>query len=526
MRKFWERVKFLLRRYGPWIVVVGYISLAITKLDLPAIHYDEAFYINSALGGVDKVTFMTKSVGEIPVLIMPYIGALKSWLMHPVFAMFGVSPVSIRLPSILLTAALLYFMYWLFKKHLGQGIAFCILAITAINASFIAFTRLDFGPIVIDFGLKLAGLWLLLNFVKEPRYRYLLLFWATMLAGEFNKLNFLWYVHAFGLAVLVVYGRRLWAKITPKPRWRYILVSVVGYGLCVMYYLFIVNTYSMPSGLGLVSFDHILSVFRSMVVGSWFYNYALSLDPIGLPIVFTILVALIAVASVLLLPQFKTKVALGIRRLFIFSLVFLAGLLAQMAVTKAATAGWHYFSIYPMWSLLVILGVCIVASRFAIRPWLINASVVAITVAVVGYNLLVYKQYINIYGNPVANASWSDANYRLVSFAKSHHQPFVSLDWGTHTQLLSLDPVKSKYYEVSGPINLSSADVLYKSYITDLPDAYYITHTPQGDSFPQASSDFFKMTSLHGLRPTIVQTFYDGSRPVYTIYKLQQPDGL
>ena len=184
----------LLRRLAfaaPFAIIGLFIGIAALRLNFPAVHYDEALYVNAALGGVDNTTFMTKTVGPFPVLLMPYIGALKSYLYMPIFYVFGVHPVSMRLPSLIFMGVGLYVLYALLQKRLGRMLALGTLLATATSASFIIFSRLDFGPVVLDFVLKVIGLLLLLRFVEKRRLSLLIPFWGVMFLGVFNTSIFL-----------------------------------------------------------------------------------------------------------------------------------------------------------------------------------------------------------------------------------------------------------------------------------------------------------------------------------------------
>src|SRR5215813_5473696 len=79
-----------------------YLGLATYKLHLPGLYYDEMLFVGPAAGERPYVKFF-----GLPLLIFPYIGALKSWIYTPIFAVFGVSPVTIRLPAIIISCGTL-----------------------------------------------------------------------------------------------------------------------------------------------------------------------------------------------------------------------------------------------------------------------------------------------------------------------------------------------------------------------------------------------------------------------------------
>src|SRR5439155_907360 len=73
--------------------------------------------------GAPDNTFIYMKLGSVPLLIMPYLGALKAWIYAPVFHLFGVSPLTVRLPAILLAAVTLLIFYRAIRDALGLILA-------------------------------------------------------------------------------------------------------------------------------------------------------------------------------------------------------------------------------------------------------------------------------------------------------------------------------------------------------------------------------------------------------------------
>ena len=76
-----------------------------------SLSYDESLFINAAISK-DPITFIDKHWRGFPIMNMDYIGALKSWLYIPIFKIFGVNLLSIRLPMVFL----MYFNFYLIYK--------------------------------------------------------------------------------------------------------------------------------------------------------------------------------------------------------------------------------------------------------------------------------------------------------------------------------------------------------------------------------------------------------------------------
>jgi hypothetical protein len=504
------------------------VIIASVKLNFPAVHYDEALYVNAALGGIDQTTFMTKSFGPIPILLMPYIGALKSYLYYPIFGFFGVSPITMRLPMIFVTASALYLLHLFLRRRLGDLLAICVLLITAFNASFVIFTRLDFGPVVLDFLLKIVALYLLVQFVQKQTIKPLLLFWAVIFLGVFNKLNFIWYMNAFVVAFVMVWGKTVWHKLGGRDKKRFIAISALGFLICSGYSLLISKTYTIGSTFGFVGVQSALSNLKSLVAGNWFYEYAFSSAPLGAWWALYFVVSIIGGGALLLWrDKSKTERSLMIKSLFAFSGYTSLILLAQLVVTRQATAGWHYFSLYPFLSILFVLSLYVILRNVLKNQQQIGRALLVVLVILIGlYQLNIYRSYIAVLDKPTVNNSWSPALYGLLDFTRSHkNAQFISLDWGIHVQLIALDPIPNKYFELMGPLVIEDPTInqrLYQTYIHDKPNAYYITHTGDKQSFPVTKTQFLKLAQQHGYKVSETVHISDGQTSVFDIYKLSK----
>src|SRR5207237_8011722 len=80
-----------------------FIFLAAYRIELPGLYMDELDFVNAAQGAPDN-TMIHMRLGSVPLFIMPYLGALNAWIYAPIFGLFGVSPLTTRLPALLLAA--------------------------------------------------------------------------------------------------------------------------------------------------------------------------------------------------------------------------------------------------------------------------------------------------------------------------------------------------------------------------------------------------------------------------------------
>src|SRR5207237_791075 len=135
----------------------------------------------------------------LPLLISQYVGADKSWFYPPIFALFGVNALSIRLPAILISCGTLVLGYALVRRILTPRWAIAFSAACAVHPSFIFLTKVDWGPVVPMLFLKALCLVLLFRWLEGPRRIY----WSlpgVFALGFLDKFNFIWLVVALLVA--------------------------------------------------------------------------------------------------------------------------------------------------------------------------------------------------------------------------------------------------------------------------------------------------------------------------------------
>jgi hypothetical protein len=223
----WEVVTLL-------ILLLAYIALTTYKIHAPGLYYDEMFVISPATG-----TRAYRSFFGLPLLISPYVGADKSWIYPPIFALFGVSALSIRLPAILISCGTLTLGYAFVRRILTPPWAVAFSAACAVHPGFIFLTKVDWGPIVIMLFLKALCLILLFRWLEGPRRICWWLFGLCAL-GFLDKFNFVWLVVALLFATPAIYGAEVLRKLRSIPVKVLVTVAigVLAAGLVTLWIIF------------------------------------------------------------------------------------------------------------------------------------------------------------------------------------------------------------------------------------------------------------------------------------------------
>ena len=437
------------------LLIALYAVLALVHISMPGLQYDEALFMNAALGKKGEDPFIHSRLFGIPFMLMPYLGALKSYLFYPIFRLFGVSYLTIRGPCVLLSAITLWLWFRLISRLTSDrwGILFLLLAAT--NPGFVIQTRLDYGPVVLMLLLEICALTLLLCLTEKAGLALLGAFLTTLFLGIFDKLNFLWFVVAI-VPGSAVFAPSLWHSFRSKRVHAAAMIATAALllaGIIVWCVLPILGVYgkSLPVSWG-ERFTRALSVcdgsFSGTTIVLWVTH--LPLRPSLFP---TVPMAVILALSVLLSVGAVARLLMGwnpIDRpadLWTVSLtVQLWGVLLQVCQTAQATGPHHVMVLLLLGLGSVIVGMATLArwlGRAAPYGRVLSGSVTAaafagsltVTLLQTSTDLRAFR----LLTQPEALApAWSTQITALAEYIEATAGPYDSIlctDWGLGTQI-------------------------------------------------------------------------------------------
>jgi len=439
------------RRYLPNALAIAaafvFVLVASHRIDLPGLYMDEVDFVNAARGGPDDTMIYTR-LGSLPLFIMPYLGALKAWIYAPVFWLFGVSPLTIRLPAILLAAMTLLVLFQLMRAKLGPAWAITAIWLMAVDPANLFPSRLDWGPTVLMHFFQAAVLALWFSYRDKPKLWKLLLICICAGLGFFDKFNFIWLILAFILGIALCYPdslKNLWFSCSKFARAVTGILLLVGVGATLFLILPILHLHaaSLPPMNLEAKWTGLLTALSGEAVAYFIFetsSWIISFVPFWLIVTDCCL----ALACLFFLGQ-KAEARENCRHGFFLLLIsFLV--FVQILVTPQAGGPHHYSMIFPLPLLAFIflaqplyrhLGAKTVR-RFAALV-LVFAAVCVFTVNL--YNMGSYLSRLR--ANSHYNARSSPEIYSLSQYINEHGlgvQSVVSVDWGLHNQLHSLAP--------------------------------------------------------------------------------------
>jgi 4-amino-4-deoxy-L-arabinose transferase-like glycosyltransferase len=514
-----------------------FIFLAAYRIELPGLYYDELVFVNAAQGAPDS-TFIHVRLGSVPLLIMPYLGALKAWIYAPVFRLFGVSALTIRLPAILLAAVTLLIFYQLMRAKLGAAWAAVAVWIMAVDPANVFPSRLDWGPSVLTHLFQAAILALWFSYRDEPDLWKAALILICFGLGFFDKFNFIWLASAFVIGSSLCYPdtlKNLWISTPRFTRWIAVILVLIALGATLYLILPLLLNFHHPIGAHTTSLQvkwhALLSTLSGQAVAGFIFGDArgiISHAPFWL-IVTDGLLALVCLSLSMSNAEARENRKNGIFCLLLGIVIFL-----QIVITPQAGGPHHYSMIFPLPFLaLAFLGKS-VYTQFATKNLrylggvLLGSAAVCLFVVNV-HNSAAYLSHFRT--NPHYNPRWSPEIYSLSHYINEHGfetKSIICVDWGLHTQLHALAPKKLRkrihdYWPTFIELGEKNPEeqTATLNYFFPRGKSLALTFAASKESFPETRRNFLaSLATRPELKSRLVKEFWSGGEKIYDLYEV------
>jgi hypothetical protein len=534
-----------LRRWWVAILPLLFFGLGLAFLPLVGIQDDEVLFATAVFHLPGATVFHARVFHhQLPLMLLSYLGALKSWIYFPILTLIHPSYLSIRLPVLLIGAVTIWLFVWFLDRTHGRRVAWVGGVLLATDTVYLLTTCFDWGPVALQHILSLAGVALLLKFTSTNKRSTL--FWAFFCFGAalWDKALFVWLFSGLAVATVVVFPRELWARCTLKNLGLAAAGLIVG-ALPLLAYnaAFDFETLRSNSTLQLSQFPsrlHALHItwdgeilWEYMVHAPWAPGTPREPDTafVGISSAVHSLVGFRHHYFNALEPAFWLAVVLvpllwftHARKPILFCLVALAVAWLQMAVTKDAGLGAHHVVLLwplPHWFLAVTF-VEAAAWRPLRRKHAGTILLATLVVILAADNLLLTNEYfyqLAVYGPA---KSWTDAIFRLSDEA-SHIQAdhMVVDDWGILPPLLVLNGNQLPLI-LADQTFLAPGSSQYSRlwYIQRLAQDVWIGHTPEYQQWAGADQRITGQARELGFEKHIIETVPDrNGRPVFEIFR-------
>lgn len=477
---------------------------------------------------------------QIPLMVMTYIGTLKSLLYLPIFSILGASVWTLRVPMVLCGALTIFFFFKLASRAVGSRGAAIGAFLLATDPSFLMTNTVDWGPVALSQFFLVTGCFCLLRFAqsKEHSMRDLAIGFFLLGLGLWNKALFFWILAGLCAGAIVIFPGELKRLLS----WRRAVAAALAFAFGA--FPFLLFNIRQPNATLAASahFDSprvAFSKWRGMetaVRGSALFGYFTTESwEVEHPKAPSTVHGKIAVwieqhagehrgngMEYALVAALLAAAWARYRRAALFSLVFMGVVWGLMAFTHDAGVSVHHcVLLWPFPQFLVAIALACIPWRAI--GWLVAALLVAM-------NLWVIVTYIAQFERNGAGLTYSDAIYPLSDALKdspdpAHRQPIWMMDWGMLNPLALLH---------QGRLELRSGDPLFATdhpsaemlditrRMLDESDALFVGHAPGRDMFPDVRKRLDRTLAATGKKKIVLQTISDSNgRPTFEIFQIR-----
>jgi 4-amino-4-deoxy-L-arabinose transferase-like glycosyltransferase len=529
-----------MHRLPDWLAIGAasiFILLAAYRIELPGLYYDELVFVNAAQGAPDN-TFIHVRLGSVPLFIMPYLGALKAWIYAPVFHLFGVSALTIRLPAILLAAVTLVLLYWAMRRTIGGIWAAIAVWIMAVDPTNVFPSRLDWGPTVLMHFFQAAIIALWFSYRGKPELWKPALIFVCFGLGFFDKFNFIWLASAFVIGISLCYPdslKNLWISSPRFARWMAIILVLVASGAALYLILPLLLYFHHPIGAHTTSLQvkwhALLTTLSGQAVAGFIFGDARAIIAY-VPFWLIVTDGFLALAC-LFVPMSNAE-ARENRKNGIFCLLIGVVIFLQIVITPQAGGPQHYSMIFPLPLLAFAFLGKSVYTKLATKNlrhlggFLLGSAAVCLFVVNV-HNSAAYLSHFRT--NPHYNPRWSPEIYSLSRYVNEHGfeaKSVICVDWGLHSQLHALAPKKLRkrihdYWPIFMELGKKNQDEQTATLNYFFPEGKTIvlTFAASKESFPETRRNFLaSLATRPELKSRVVKEFWSGGEKIYDLYEV------
>jgi 4-amino-4-deoxy-L-arabinose transferase-like glycosyltransferase len=525
---------------APAISVLLFALAGLALIPYPGLQNDELFFSGPIYFADAAFYRLDIGVFKIPIMVISYTGALKTWIYEALFQFLAPNEWSVRIPVLLMGMATIW-LTWVWVRRLAGARAAAVAAILlSTDTIFLMTNTFDWGPVALQHILLMAGLVALDRWIRAPQqagHRTLALAFFLWGLGLWDKALLAWPLGGLAVAALCVYPRQTLQRIRWKPAAIAIAAFLIGAAPLVEFNLKLhgqtatANAHFTATELGVKA-----TALRHTVDGSTLFGYMVyrnagqyQIRPrnvLGRAAAWISSVAgdhhrnamfpayaaaLVCFVSLLFLRS-------PARRQLLFLLITILVAWAQMAFNKGTGgASHHAILLWPFPVVFLAVAFTALADRFARNGSIALAALVAFLAA---ENLLTTNEYLTAFAVNGASGGWTDAIYRLAaSVEKSESTSWYGLvDWGYLNGLRLL-------HEGDLPVFIAQVDADRAEILREIdsPDRIFIQHTEDKQIFPGINDRWRDVTARLGYTEKVVRVIHDrNGRPVFELFRLKK----
>jgi hypothetical protein len=454
----------------------------------------------------------------IPVMVLWYIGTLKTAFCWPALHFLPPSLYALRLPAVLAGAATILLFFFFAESVAGGVAAACAAVLLATDPTFLLTDTFDWGPVALEHLLLIGGC---LAMVRRHAALGAFLFGLAL----WNKATFVWALAGLVAAALIAY----WPTVLSEARRfladRRLLLRCATALLIGALPLILFNlhrraaTLNASQGISIQDFGAKVHQLRGALDGSGLFGYVAAEDgntahPRPTNPIFgrgfrSSLFPYAFVLAILAAPWWPA------RRAGVFALAFCAVTFLVIAITRGAGTGIHHsVLLWPMPQLLVGIACSALRPRWA-----------ALAIAVLAIsNLLVMDRYFFQLDRNGADGNFTDAIASLSArLASAPNEAIYIVDWGIYEPLVYLEQGRVPLHYSPGLLAAERPSAAQARSIDGMfadPRGLFVTHVAAREMFHGTRARLENFAAALGLHKRVIEVIPDSNgRPVFELWR-------
>ncbi len=524
------------------IACIFFLLSGLAMAPLLGIEADETLFVQGIFAPRADLYAVRIGHSSIPLMLMNYVGALKSWLYPAIFHAFGAGVLALRIPMVLAGTVSIWLFFLLLRRIAGQRAALVGCTLLAADSAYLLTICFDWGPVALQHLLLIGGILAVLKFYQEKNDRLLAAAFLLFGLALWDKALAVWTLSGLGVATLAVFPRQLLWRLSRRRAAIAVLAFILGALPLVAYnarhhwVTFTGNFHRDTSELAgkavmLRNTAEGIGLFGWMTSEDWQTPQPrLPRTPIerlsadisavfGHPRRHLLFYGFILA---LLLAPFSGRN--GIRAI-LFALITMGVTWIQMAITANAGGSVHHtILLWPFPELVIAVSFAAASRRIgrAGKPAL--AAVLAImTVS----GALVMNEYYAVAVRNGGAQSWSNAVFPLSQYLrKAPAKTVYCMDWGILDPLRLLNrgtlPLASGSDQIAQPEMSAGDRDLAERMISD-PANLFVAHTTAFGFFPAWNPRLLQFAAASGYQRQFEAEISDPfGRPVFELYRFRR----
>ncbi len=503
------------------------------------IEADEALFTQAIFTPHDELYSLSILNSRLPIMLMTYVGALKSWIYDGIFRLAHPGVLAMRLPMVAAGVASIWLFYLLLRRVAGERTAIFGCALLATDSMYLLTLTFDWGPVAMQHLLLLGGAWLLVRYYQELEPWALAGGCFLMGLAMWDKALAVWTLSGLGVATLLTLPRQLFGVLT----WRRVGIAAAAFlmGALPLLVYNVENQWGTFRGnfqrdtIGLEAKARTLwltasgpGMFTWMVAEDWqtpqphmpkgaIQTASAAISGVaGHPR--RHLLAWLFLAALAVTPLAGRKSI----RVVIFALIAMAVAWLQMALNQNTGGSIHHtILLWPLPQMIVAAAFTGAAGRLG-RFGLPALAALGAVAAISG--VLLMNEY---YAHAVRNgggAAWNNGIYALSDFLEGDRSKTVfCMDWGMQDPLRMLQagalPLRMGTDQVANA-EMTDQDRRYATEMVTEPRNLFLAHTPQFENFPGLNERMIGFAAELGYRQEVLGRISDPfGRQVFEVYR-------